>query len=341
MASLACALALMSGVIGAGFASGREIVRFFAGHGRMMGAAIVCAVTALYVLFLRLPSQMERSGSVSLAALCHLRFGDRLGRLCAGLFFVLYAITGGVMLAACAELSALTLFLPHAYGAGLFLSLALGVMLAAFGLGGLALPGAALCAILPALFVRLLALPAGEACFLPAMAPDLPVRAAADGMIYGAFNAAMLAGAMPLLLSLDRRKRRRAVFLFAALFGAVLLLGAAACRRHLSAVWNQPLPFVALSRRLGRSGYPLVAACMYAAALSTLSAMLCAMARLMPFSRRGSALLSALLCLLVSLAGFSPLVESGYPVLGALCTGLLLLLCFPACHEHPSTDPEK
>ena len=35
------ALALLGGVIGAGFASGRELVRFFAGHGAMTGAAVL------------------------------------------------------------------------------------------------------------------------------------------------------------------------------------------------------------------------------------------------------------------------------------------------------------
>ena len=41
MAAVSMAFALLGGVIGAGFASGREILRFFAGQGRMAGAAIV------------------------------------------------------------------------------------------------------------------------------------------------------------------------------------------------------------------------------------------------------------------------------------------------------------
>ena len=77
---LLCALALLSGVIGAGFASGREIVRFFACHGWASGLAVLGALAALAVLFLRLCSQMARAGVSSLPALCRLRWDTALPR---------------------------------------------------------------------------------------------------------------------------------------------------------------------------------------------------------------------------------------------------------------------
>ncbi len=325
MAAVSCALALLGGVVGAGFASGREIMRFFAGHGRAAYASVALAMLCLATLFGRLPVQLERANAQTLAALCRARLGQRFGSLCAALFLLLCAITGGAMLAACAELGALVLPVRHAYGASLLFTLLLALCLAARGLRGLALCGAALCALLPWLLVRLLTLPAGEACFLPAMAPDLPVRASLDGAVYGALNAAMLAGSLPLLLALDRRTRRRAVWIFALLFGALLSLGTAVCQRHMSAIWNQPLPLVVLSRSLGGGGYLLVAACMYAAALSTLLSMLTGVRLLLP--QKGSLLLSGALCLLFARVGFGPLVSHGYPVLGALCAGLLVVLC--------------
>lgn len=329
---LPVALALLSGVIGAGFASGREIVRFFAMHGAASGAAIACALLSLCLFFLRLPAQLDRSGCETLSGLCLLHFGKRLGRLCSLLFFLLFSVTGGAMLAACAELGALTLNIPHAYGLSMAFSLLLSVVLAARGIQGLALPGAALCLFLPLLLFRLLALPAGEACFLPAMTPDMPVRAVLDGTIYGALSAAQLAGMLPLLRMPDRVLRRRAVLVFAALFGALLVLGVLVCHRHFASILHQPLPFVFLSRRLGPSGYLLVAACLYAAALSTLCAMLSGMRAL-------SLPLSSLFCLLFALLGFGDLISSAYPVLGALCAALLFLLCLPTheiYHDNPS-----
>ena len=114
MDSVFAALALLSGVIGAGFASGREIVRFFAVHGAMAYAAAACAIAVLAFLFLRLCTQMTHAGCTSLDALCRVRFGQRLGGLCATLFLILCAVTGGAMLCALGELGALMLSVRHA-----------------------------------------------------------------------------------------------------------------------------------------------------------------------------------------------------------------------------------
>ena len=125
------------------------------------------------------------------------------------------------------------------------------------------------------------------------------------------------------------RQERRKTWLYAGLIVAVMLaLGALVCRRHLAAVLHQPLPFVWLSRSLG-GGYLLVAACLYAAALSTLCAMLKSLSLLLPLSRGAGTAVSALACLAAALPGFGALVHSAYPVLGALCAGLMLLLCTP------------
>ena len=135
MGAVSCALALLGGAIGAGFASGREIIRFFAAHGPMAGIAVLSALAALCTLFWRLPVQLERTGTTTLAALCRVRFGKRLGRMCASLFALLCAVTGGAMLAACAELAALTLPLRHAYALGFAVSLPAAAALVGGALG--------------------------------------------------------------------------------------------------------------------------------------------------------------------------------------------------------------
>jgi len=327
----------LGGVIGAGFASGREIVHFFARHGSCAWIAAGMAAAVLSALVMRLPAQMQRMQCASLGALCRARFGDRLGTLCGALFFLLSAFTGGAMLAACAELAALSVNIHHAYAFGLVVSLLLGAFCAMRGLQGLALPGALLCALLPFLLLALVRLPAGET---GRMTHVLPHIACLDGVLYGALNAAMLAGMLPLLITQDSRRRRRCVCLFALLFGALLALGVLVCRKHLGAVFHQPLPFVFLSRALGRRGYLLIAACLYAAALSTLCTMLCSMS-LMAARISQPLLRMALccgLCLPPALLGFGRIVQSAYPVLGLLCAALLFLLCLPApaAHRHVS-----
>lgn len=324
MSALSCALALLSGVIGAGFASGREIAHFFSSHGAYAPLSMLLACLTLAALFCRLPAQMERASVRTLDGLCRVRFGNRLGRVCAALFFLLAAVTGGAMLAACGELTALLLPVRPAYELGLCFALVLGTLLAARGLQGLALPGALLCVILPILMVKLLQQPSGEACFAPA---SHVVRAGANGIVYGALNAAMLAGMSGLLLGRSPKERRKAALLFALLFGALLALSVAALSHHRQAAFSQALPFVALCQMLGRRGYVLCALSMFCAAFSTLCAMLAGMMRMLPPKRR--MLLSSGCCLLFALCGFGTLVERGYPVLGALCAALLGLLCLP------------
>ena len=335
MAAVSMALALLGGVIGAGFASGREILRFFAGHGPMASAAIAFSLLTLLLFFLRLPAQMHTYGADSLTQLCRIRLGRRFGSVCGALFMLLHAATGAAMLAACAELGALLLPLRNAYALSLLFSLLLAVCFALLGFSGLALPGALLALLMPALLVRLFMLPAGEACFLPAMAPDLPVRSLCDGAAYGALSAAQTAGLLALFAARPPKVRLRATLLFALLFGSLLALGTAVCRRHMPAIVHQALPFVHLSRGAGALGYRLVALSMYAAALSTLSAMLRA---LMPAAWRvRHALVAAASCLALSQIGFEALIVHVSPLLGALCAGLLLVLCLPVC---PAADRE-
>lgn len=338
MAACSAALALLGGVIGAGFASGREILHFFAGHGRMAPAAVLAACITLAALFERLPALMCQSGADSLHTLCRIRLGSRFGRLCAALFFILCAVTGAAMLTACAELGALLLPIRHAYGLSLWGSLFLSCVLSARGLAGVALPGALLCVLLPVLLMRLWALPVGEACFLAAMSTDLPVHALSSGVAYGALSAAQLAGLLALLSSLDARTRRRSIALFTLSFGFFLSLGTAVCRRHLGAVLHQPLPFVFLSRALGASGYGLVALCMYTAAFSTLCAMEHALLQALKPVGTWGACLAALCCLLPSAAGFDTLISRGYPLLGALCAGLLGIVCLPVWQKASISD---
>ena len=324
MQVLFCALALLSGVIGAGFASGREIARFFCGP--FSTASITLAALSLLFFFLRLCVKMESFGVSGVTALCAARFSPRLGTLCSALFFLLAAVTAGAMLAACAELCALTLPIPHAYGLGMGISLPLALLLARRNMRGLALPGAALLVFLPVLFLRLFSLPAGEACFYPAMAPDFPVRALTDGVFYAALNAAMLLGMAPMLLSLKKQQRQHAVFLFAILFFALLFLGSAVLSRHPALALSHPMPFLALSRELS-GGYLLIALCMYAAAFSTLVAMMASLLGMLPLPRPPADAAVTATVLLFARAGFSWLVQSAYPVLGAVCAGLLFLLC--------------
>ena len=333
MAAVSLVFTLLGGVIGAGFASGREILRFFAVHGRAAPIAIACACALMFAIFLRVPSLMRAHDAHTLTWLCQLRLGTRFGLLCGALFMLLFAMTGAAMLAACAELGALVLPIRHAYALSMAVSLAVSCALALCGSWGLVFPGALLCLLLPALLFLLLRLPAGEACFVPSMQARQPILAFFSGIAYAALSAAQVAGILPQLARQNTRARLITSGLFTLLFGVLLSLSTTVCRRHLPAIHHQALPFVWLSRALGTQGYMLVALCLYAASLSTLCAMLRALMQDAQDMRH--ALMAPLLCLILAAQGFDSLIAKGYPLLGALCAGLLLVLCLPVC---PKTD---
>lgn len=324
MDSLIVSFMLLSGVVGAGLASGREVVRFFACHGVFCVPAVLAAVFTLCALFLRLSGRMAEHHAASLTALCRQRLGERFGLFCAALFFLLTIVTAGAMLAALGELSALLFPLRCAEWLGIVVLLPLAFLCSHPGGAGL-LPGVALCVLFSALLCRLLRLPADSVFFLrPSFSADQPLRALADGAIYGALNAAMLAGLMPALSGLPRRVRTRSVLRFGLLLLALLLPAALVCRAHLAAIREQPLPFVYLMRETG-GGYVLLVLCMACAAFTTLCAMQRAACLLLP--PRVPGVLVAALTLAFSMLGFTPLVGAAYPMLGAVCMGLLLLLC--------------
>ena len=58
-------------------------------------------------------------------------------------------------------------------------------------------------------------------------------------------------------------------------------------------------------------------------------ALLAALVRLLPLSPLPGLLAGAALCLLFARLGFDALVARAYPILGAVCTGLLALLSVP------------
>ena len=84
---LCCALALLGSVVGAGFASGREIVRFFAAHGAMGFVAVAFSLAALAALFLCLAERLSAAGQTGLPGLCASRFGARVGGVCTCLLY--------------------------------------------------------------------------------------------------------------------------------------------------------------------------------------------------------------------------------------------------------------
>lgn len=301
--------AVVGAVIGAGFASGREVSAFFSRYGNWSWFAVATAVAAVMWISLG----VMRSPGVPQA------WRNRWpGRLWQGMFIALMAATGGAMLAGAGEIAALTLPLHGAYWMGLLSTLCLAWWLSEQRLTGLIRLGQALTVCLIAALALGFALPRLRGVWVEE-AQDwatLP-QSLLHGLCYGGFNAALASPVMDeMARSMPDRERRRCVCGAGLILGLLLALGNGVLLRH-PALLGAPLPYVEMLGRWGRWGMRLGALALYLAVLTTLVACLRGLKAML----RSSWVM--LLPAAVALLGFAGAVDGLYPLLGGGCFLLL------------------
>lgn len=311
--TLTVALSLCGAMIGAGFATGREVAAFFSRFGPWSWLGIGTGAGLIAGLGGALAAGCARRGTDSLAA-C---FPGALGWISRGAFLLLLFTTGGAMAAGAAELAELTLPLHGAGWLGGLGTLALCWLLARRQVAALPLLSGALLMVLVALIALCWLLPGGESFSLasPSFVPPW-LEACLRGLCWGGFN---LAFAAPLVC---RQDCPRAPALAAAILALLLALGNGLLLRH-PALWNHPLPMAALFFNLGKPGFVLGSAALYLAIMTTLIAVFQGLTALLPAGmawRDGVALAGVAGIATVSFQG---IVGVGYPLLGALCLCLL------------------
>ncbi len=299
---------LVGAVIGAGFASGREIVSFFSRWGAWSFLAVAAAAAVLGWIS---RAALERPGP---PPSWRGRWPEKLWN---GMFLALMIVTGGAMISAAGEIAALTLPWRGAYWMGMTLSLLLALLLCRKTGSGLKRVSQALTACLVA------ALMAG--LFLPKMR-GVAVDAAQGwhvlpmslwhGVCYGGFNGALAAPVLSEVSgALPEAEKRRAAMRGCAILATLLALGNAVMLRH-PALMGEALPIIRLLSGFGRAGQGLGALALYLAMMSTLMACLT--------GSRGYGWLPVAGMTAVALVGFSSVVERLYPLLGGGCLMLLV-----------------
>jgi len=322
------ALALVGAVIGAGFASGREVMRFFVQYGGWGYAGAALAAAAMGALALRVMRLAAQSGARTFGDLSRNLLGNAGGAVGAALFVALLAATGAAMLSGAGELAAIVLPIGPAYAAGYYGMMLCALLVAWRGMGGLAACGGALVPLCCCLYVPLIALPAAaEGVVLP---PVAHWQALPMALSYAALNIALAAGLLcesgP---ELDGGEQRRAALTGALALGSLLMLAVVTLRRGPGELRDAALPMVALAARLGKAGFYLVAGVLWLAMLSTLATALRGLFMQMP--ARWSASMRWIApggcCFALGLLGFDSLVGAVYPVLGWCAAGLIVALC--------------
>ncbi len=304
---------LMGAFVGAGFASGREIVHFFSRWGAYSWLLIALSAGLMTMLMQRV---MARGASLSDA----LPRG-RLGWAGRGVMLLLLAFAGGGMTAAAGELSALTVPILHARTLGSLATLTMCAALSRRPLGALALLGRLL---LPALAITLcccMKTGGGNAALQDVSAGTL-VSGAAQAAGYAGMNVLMALGVLcDVGAGRSAKEKRRIAWGTGAAFAAFLGLANAAFLPRIGEMKDAPLPMVLLMRSYGKWGYGLSALVLYLAVASTLIAVLRGLGALLP--GKYAAVWAAVLAALASQWGFRDIVGKAYPVLGLL--GLITL----------------
>ncbi len=331
------AFAICAAIIGAGFASGREIVSFFAcfGAASFLGAAAASAGVGALVYAVMLLSARTQSSTFPRL------YGALMGKPCEDAVSVLHSllclITASAMLAAGAELGALTFPVRHSHLLGFLLTLlaALAAVLSGFrilsGMGAL---------LVPLTFLYFFAMAARG---------EYPVEFAADGflpavpmgLIYAAFNGA-LAGGTVCSAGLSGASPAQTARLTGGILFILLACANSALLRAGDAVRQMSMPSVVLAANWGVFGYYASITVMWLAILTTLTAMLhtiasqmtCAGVRKLP-----AVCISLLGAALISVCGFSSLVSAVYPLLGWVCgfTLVALMLFLPGSDDMKHT----
>lgn len=306
-----CAAELCGAVIGAGFASGKEVAAFFARFGgwSWLGVAAAGAVIAWVCR-----SIMRSPGEAGMPLAWR---GGLMEKLWRGMFLALLVSTGGAMLAGAGETAALLLPVHGAEWIGLAGTLVLGWRLAGRESLWLAVACRGLILCLLGMMLAGLLLPPQEVMTLTQGGPEALIY----GLCYGGFNMALAAPTVALTANdLDNRQKARCTVLFSAVVMALLCCGNAVLLRHPS-LQASGMPFVRLMSRQGRWGYRLGGGAMYLAALTTLAACLRGARALLS----GKEWLAAAAVGACALGGMEAIVSKVYPLLGGGCLTLLIL----------------
>ena len=320
------ALAICAAIIGAGFASGREIVSFFSCFGCASWLGILAAssgVGALVYVILRLSAQTRAQTLPSL-------YGTLMGQPAQDAVGILYSLlcltTASSMLAAGTELGALAFPLRNARLLGFLLTLLLSLASVSSGFHALSLMGGILLPTMAIYFILI----ATEGPYTPPCSPEGLLAALPMGLLYASFNGALAGGAICLAGHTTASPARTAQLTGSLLF-LILICANAAMLRAGNVIQQMALPAVALAARWGIAGYYASIVLLWLAILSTLCAMLHSLQMQFPHSRKTFSLFAyASLAAVFSVFGFQRLVNAVYPLLGWICgfalVGLMLFL---------------
>lgn len=321
------AVTFIGTVVGAGFASGQEIYRFFSAYGWWGWWGIILAVLLLGWGGVRLFRYGAILKPASYRDFLIFLLGPRLAPLMDAILFGFLIILIGVMFAGCGSLAAQ---LNLGYWTGIVLTALCLILVLCKELAGLISSNLV---IVPLMFLGCLAV-AGQAILSGAIS-GLPHPPSGIWLLSAVqFSSYNLILAMPVLLSLGKRYPHGPVLTRSGWLGSIGLgLMTALIHWAILSHWPEaaqtPMPMAELAKSSGNGLYWGYALILWAEMFSTLIADVYGVVerlRVMvgwPFGRLAAFV--ALSGILISQIGFSNLIAYCYPLFGCICLIVLIL----------------
>jgi|HigsolmetaAR203D_1030402.scaffolds.fasta_scaffold02805_11 uncharacterized membrane protein YkvI len=320
-------------MVGAGFASGQEILQFFTRYGGSAVATIFAASLLFVWLGVKIMILAGRTGAGTYEELNTIIMGKTAGKLFSRFMAVVLLGTCGVMLAGAGSIFEERLGLP--FVAGLLLTMLLAFWVMSGGIGAIM----AVNTVIVPLMVAFLLVMTIQSFHSPNAAnwiwrqTDAPLwKIWLSPLLYAAFNLSLTQAVLvPIGAAIrDPQTLRLGGIVGGSGIGLLLLAGHFALSTQMPGIAQFEIPSAHLIHSLGPVIQLLFLIVIYAEIFTTLIADAFGLSLLVQqhVRLRGSAVLLLILAIggLISLAGFSRLVGTLYPLFGAVSLLWLLLL---------------
>lgn len=331
--SLQVAFTFIGTVVGAGFASGREVMQFFTRFGEW-GPYLILLSTLFFIwIGSKIMLTSAKLKAKSYEDLNKYLFGERVGRMASHvMLFVLLAVNA-VMLA-----GAGSIFSEHlnlSYQSGLLATMLACFLLLRKGIAAIMTINTIVVPIM-ALFTGILMINTlsspGHERWLTLATDTSPWAAGLSPFLYAAFNLSMAQAVLvPLGAAIgDPRILRRGAWLGGIGIGLLLLAGHLTLLARMPGIARFDIPMGGIAREFGVWIHWIYILLIFSEIFTTLVADIYGLtAQLQERTRLSGGMLTAallLVCFVVGQFGFGPLLSTLYPLFGMLSLGWLFLM---------------
>ncbi|MBB3110015.1 putative membrane protein YkvI [Paenibacillus phyllosphaerae] len=327
------AFTYMGTIVGAGFATGQEILQFFTRFG-YWGAALIVVSTMMFIwLGTKMMLIAHDVSARSYEDVNKVLFGERFGQWVSRfMLVVLFGVTA-VMLA-----GAGSIFNEHwniSYQTGLLITLVACFLLLRKGMNAIltvnsiVVPAMLIFTVL--IIIDTLRVPGSDRWLI--LSSDLsPLAAWTSPFLYTAFNLSM---SQAVLVPLGAGTKDRKAIIYGSWAGGIgigfmLLVGHIALSVYMPGIQQFAIPMGAIARELGSSVQWIYIFLIFSEIFTTLIANIYGLAlqivESVKLSKSMVILLILIICYLLSQIGFGPLLSTLYPLFGLISLGWLVLL---------------